>query len=253
MLLVSIHEVAPGHLSVVRRLRDDLARWGVERVTLLAVPHLHGTEPLVRSPETVRWLRQRADAGDEIALHGYYHRGRRPIQSALDRLRGSLLSAGEAECLSLTDRERPHLLARGKQLLEQLIEREVTGFVAPAWLEPRRFSRDLQDTGFAWHESGLWLERLATGRGRRTRIRGPVIGFASRRGPRRLAALAWAHAMTPIVDGMARAGIAPVRIALHPGDAASPRTMECAGEVVRRFARRHPTLPVSRGLDTWLS
>lgn len=241
MLLVSIHDVAPRHLATVARMRADLYRWGADKVTLLAVPNFHGTEPLRHAPETTAWLRAQADAGDEIALHGYYHRQRRPLSGLVARLRGRLLTNGEAECLSLSDDESGRILGKGKELLEELLGRRVSGFVAPAWLEPRRFDHQLRRAGFGWHETGMYVERLPVSWQSRRRIRTPVLGFATRSRLREWAAIAWVRGLTPLLEHRMRRSKTPIRIALHPGDATSDDVMACAEDTIRYLARRWPT------------
>lgn len=232
MLLASIHDIAPPHLAAARRLRDELERWGVGRATLLAVPNFHGEHPLGRCPETVRWLRARAAAGDEICLHGHLHRQGASIARPLDRLRAGLFTAREGECLSLSAEARRQMLDDERRRLEDLIGVAVRGFVAPAWLEPAGFAAHLEEAGFAWHEGSLWIERLA---GRRRRVRTPVIGFATRSRPRLLASLAWAALLAP---ALAAQRARPVRVALHPADAGSPAVMRAAARAARALARR---------------
>jgi len=235
-LLASIHDVAPPHLGAVRRLREELEGWGVGRATLLAVPNFHGENPLGGCPETVRWLRARAAAGDEICLHGHLHRQRAaPGQRVrpLDRVRAALFTAHEGECLSLSAEARRRMLDDERRRLEDLIGAGVRGFVAPAWLEPPGFAAHLEEAGFAWHEGSLWIERLAGGR---ARVRTPVIGFATRSRPRLLASLAWAALLAP---ALAAQRARPVRVALHPADAGSPAVMRAAARATRALARRH--------------
>jgi uncharacterized protein len=235
MLLVSIHDVAPPHLDVVARMRDDLARWGAARVTLLAIPDYHGRAPLERSPHTGRWLRRSAEAGDEIALHGYHHRQRGSIPSRLDRLRARALTAGEGECLALAEVDRRRMLHQGRRIVEDAIGRAVEGFVAPAWLEPRGFGRHLAAAGFHWHEGSTWIERLDPG----ARTLAPVIGFATRTRAREIASRAWAAGIAASLAPLATRGLAPIRIALHPADATSPAVMRAIERLVRWAAARY--------------
>jgi uncharacterized protein len=240
-LLVSLHDVAPPHLRVLRRLRDELERWGVARATLLVVPEYHGV-PLEGSPETLAWLRARVAAGDEVALHGCVHRQRGRIPRWRDRVRARLFTAGEGECLAQSDGEREAMLIEGKRRLEQVYGRPVRGFVAPAWLEPAGFGAHLAAAGFRWHEGSGWLEHRpppVTGTGWR-RQRGPVIGFATRSRARLLASLAWARLVAPAAAGLARRGGIPARVAFHPADAGSAAVTRQLERVVRRLAAALP-------------
>jgi predicted deacetylase len=234
-LLVAIHDVAPVHLDTVARLRETLAGWGVAQVTLLAVPHFHGGTPLGRSPATLAWLRARAEAGDEVCLHGHFHVQRRAIPRRLDRLRARLWTAGEAECLALGAVARARMLVDEKRALEDQLGCAVPGFVAPAWLEPRGFGRELARAGFGWHEGSTWIERLDDSTTTRWRL--PVIGFATRTWTREQAACAWARLAAPFVDAAARLGLAPARVAFHPADVGSARVMRVAERAVKQLLR----------------
>jgi hypothetical protein len=237
-LLASIHDVAPPHLEAARRLRDFLGVRGVERATLLAVPNFHGAHPLEDSGETVRWLRERAAAGDEVCLHGGTHRQERSIGLRGDRLRSALLTAGEGECLALDPAGRARLLGDGKRRLEDLLGAPVYGFIAPAWLEPRGFGDDVRAAGFRWHEGSLWVESFAAGDGKARRRYAPVIGFATRTRARLLASVAWGTLLAPALAWMAARMTAgrqrtPARVALHPSDLGSPLVLATAARVLK--------------------
>jgi len=251
-LLASIHDVAPPHLAAARELRARLGSWGIPRVTLLAVPNFHGQHPLERAPDTVAWLRARADAGDEICLHGDVHCQRAPVVRAGDRVRAALFTEGEGECLALSGEARTRMLVDGKRRLEDLLGRPIAGFVAPAWLEPRGFGAHLAVAGFRWHEGGLWIERLGPPlAGRARRYRTPVIGFATRTRLRLGAGLAWAGLLAPVLAAAAAAGLGPahVRVALHPGDRGSPAVLRAAERAVATLLRTHAPGTYDRALD----
>ncbi len=246
MLLVSIHDVAPRHLAAVRALRDAAQNWGADAVTLLAVPDFHGDGPLSESRSTVRWLRNQLAAGDEVALHGYFHRQRRRPADPLQRVRAALFTDREGECLTLTHGEQRHMLACGRAMLEDALDFPVRGFVAPAWLEPPAFDRALWDAGFAWHETATYLERFDDAGPRRVWL--PAIGFATRSPARQWASIGWGRALLPYVCRTATAG-QPVRVALHPGDAGCEPVMRCAERVVRALVERTRAATVAAWCD----
>jgi len=237
MLIVTIHDVAPPHLDAVVRLREACAGWGAERVTLLAVPDYHRKVRLRGSRATVRWVRERADAGDEIALHGIAHQQEAPVARRLDRLRAALLTDGEGEMLG-TGAACPLRIAAARADLEDLIGAQVAGFVAPAWLEPPGLGRLLARLEFQWHEDALSIVRLPAER----RV-APVIGFATRSGWRERAAVAWALASLPFAERWS-----PARVALHPSDLTSPVVMRTAERVIRALGARHRAVTTSEAL-----
>jgi hypothetical protein len=243
LLIATIHDVSPASLAACQRLRDALDHWGVDRVTLLAVPRFHHGVRLERDPGTVRWLRACVDAGDEVALHGDTHLERRRPRG-VDGLRARLWSAGEAEFLSLARGEREAALRRGKVVLENALGEAVRGFVAPAWLEPRPLANELRRAGFCWHETSTAIRAL----GDRRRLCSPVVGFATRTRTRELMALAWARALAGPIELAGRLGVAPARVALHPADTSSPVTMAAAARVLRAFASRLRSMTTAAAL-----
>ncbi len=233
MLVVSIHDVAPPFLPEVTALRARLGGWGVDAVTLLAVPDYHGRAPLDEHAATVRWLRRQATRGDEIALHGLVHRQEFPARRRRDRLRAAIFTAGEGEMLGAGQAD-PVRLAEARAALARMVGGPIDGFVAPAWLEPAGFEAVLARLGFVWHETAMSVARIA---GEARRWRAPVIGFATRSRWRERAAVAWARALTPVLERMPET--APVRVALHPGDLGSAAVMRAVERSVRRLMRRH--------------
>jgi predicted deacetylase len=245
LLAVAIHDVAPRWLPEVTALREALARWGVDRVTHLAVPHFHRGVRLVDHPATCRWLRDCAAAGDELALHGYHHLQRGTPAPLLDRLRARMWTAGEGECLD-PDGDLSDLLTRGRAELASILPFPAgsLGFVAPAWLEPRGFSSLLSRLGFAWHETSRFVERVSPSPSPARaphRLFSPVIGFATRTPLRESLSVAWARLLLATTfSPSSPARLSTLRIAVHPADLHSSRVMSALERSVRRaltFAR----------------
>ena len=249
VLVATLHDVAPRWLSEVRTLRAMLTRWGVARVTLLAVPHFHHGVRLVDDAATCAWLRERAAAGDEIALHGYHHVQDGAPESWRDRARARLWTAGEGECLRPAA-PLPELLGRGRAELASLLPHPPAGFVAPAWLEPRGFAPVLAALGFAWHETSRFVEALAAPSSSSSssaspapsprRIAVPAIGFATRSRLREALSLAWAQLLLT-----AAPRLSPLRLALHPADLGSPRVVATLEHLVRRAAPHYRAVTTS--------
>lgn len=196
---------------------------------MLVVPDYWGFWPLERFPQFTRWLRRRAGEGVEMLLHGYFHRDSSDHRSRLARWKATAWTDREGEFLGLARSEAASRLVRGRALLEGLLDQEVTGFVAPAWLYGAGARQALADLGFRIAEDHLkvWAPL-------RDRVlhRGPVISYASRSTRRAASSLAWSRAATVLLR---RQEI--VRVAIHPGDFDLP--------VLRR--------ELSRVLDTCLS
>lgn len=216
-LQVAVHDVAPRWLAEVRVLRELLGGWGVSRVTHLVVPHFHRGVRLADDGATVAWLRDRATAGDELALHGYHHVQATSPTGWTGRVRARLWTAGEGECLAPAAPLR-ELLSRGRDELARCLGVAPIGFVAPAWLEPPGLGALLSELGFAWHETSFSIEALPS----RRRLLAPVVGFATRTRARELASVAWAGVVLPVALARRRP---LVRIAVHPADLRSPRVL----------------------------
>lgn len=239
MLVVTIHDVAPAHLDAVSKLRFRLANWGVTSATLLAVPNYHERGCLEACARTVNWLRARARAGDEIALHGVTHRAKGPGKCIVDRMRARMWTAGEGEMVA-ANAPTSGALAVARDKLARLVGAPVRGFVAPAWLEPTDLAGRLAAVGFGWHETSMTLERLND----RTRVVGPVIGFATRSSFRMRAAITWSRALTPVVGRL----VSHARVALHPGDLGSSAVMTEAERVIRLLVKRYAVVTTSAAL-----
>ena len=247
MLLASIHDVAPKHLAAVARLRDAMLGWGVQRATLLVVPNYHG-QRLSSCPETLRWLRARVAAGDEVCLHGDEHRERGPVVGLAPQMRAALLSRGEAEYLSHPAVDIVQHLIVGKRSLEDAVGAAVAGFVAPSWLEPVGFGDHLRRAGFEWHESSLWIERLCPSPASDSRLHSPVLSFAGGSTFRRTASVAWVRTLRAPVSWWATRTGRVARVAIHPVDHDRPEVMQCAEDTLRLLARKLPNMGCSDAL-----
>lgn len=93
-LLVSIHDVTPATLTLVRELMDQLEANGLLPATLLVVP---GTGWKDRDVERLRALQSR---GAELAGHGWSHRAPH-IRGWKHRLHSAVISRDAAEHLAL--------------------------------------------------------------------------------------------------------------------------------------------------------
>ncbi|MBU6266926.1 MAG: polysaccharide deacetylase family protein [Sphingomonadales bacterium] len=231
-LLGSIHDVGPRFAEQTARLHDLLARQlGGPRFAMLVVPDHWGEAPLSAAPAFRRQLRDWADSGIEMFVHGWFHRDH-ARHSGMARLRASTMTASEGEFLGLERAVAAQRMADGKALVEDIIGRPATGFIAPAWLYGPGAREALDASGFALAEDHMRVWQPGTGR---IVARGPVITWASRSRPRQLSSLA--------VAALARHGLhrlRTVRIAVHPGDTTVPALMDSIERTFAAFAARRP-------------
>lgn len=232
LLLASIHDVGPRFEREIDQLAEQLSRiLGGPKFAMLVVPDHWGEAPLAANPAFQRRLREWADAGVEMFVHGWFHKDQAEHWGAAS-LKAKHLTAGEGEFLGLTRAEAGRRMADGRKLVEDAIGRSAAGFIAPAWLYGPGAMAALADTGFALAEDHMKVWQPATGM---VLAKGPVITWASRTRPRQLSSLFFA--------GLARAVLHPqkvMRIAVHPGDTAVPALIESIEATYAAFAKHRP-------------
>jgi predicted deacetylase len=229
-LLASIHDVSPCFESAVDRLADRFqALLGAPRFAMLVVPNYWGRAHLADAPAFRTRLRRWSDQGVEMILHGWSHHDELRHETAAAAFKARHLTAGEGEFLGLSRAEAKRRLEGGRALLEDVIGRPVTGFVAPAWLYGLGARRALRQAGFAFAEDHFRVWRPADDA---VLCRGPVVTWASRSAARQASSLAFA--------ALARQALKPlptVRVAVHPGDAEVPAILASIDRTIGALAR----------------
>jgi predicted deacetylase len=214
---VSIHDVSPRYEAEVEHAILLCRARGVNP-GLLVVPNLHGRAPLEQAPRYVRRLRELAQEGCQILLHGLYHRARPAhAQSSENRsrigrwLRQQVASAGEAEFGELNLEQAGAHLDAGLSLFAEL-GLPVHGFVPPAWIMPRRLLPALAERRVRYTENHFDVIDPVSGRRRAS----AVMNFATRSRTRLLSSVAYVRAARALRH------VLPLRIAIHPPDLRSP-------------------------------
>ena len=233
--IVTLHDVSPRTLAACQRLRDALEAAEERAATLLVIPDHDGGHPLLRHAATVRWLRARLAAGDELAQHGHLHLAGRPPPGRFARLTAALLTRGEGECLGQSWAERAEMLGPVRRRLEDAAGTRLAGFVPPALLAPTGLDQTLARHGLQRHE----LRALPHGRRRRA----PVLTFAGGARARIAASRAYVGALAPLAR---RAAL--VRLALHPCDDAEPAVRTQALALAARVAATHAVVTTAAAL-----
>ncbi len=230
LLLASIHDVSPLFEREVDTLADLFAaKLGGPNFAMLVVPDHWGRAPLREAPAFQRRLREWADAGVEMFVHGWFHKDLAD-HTGLASFKARHMTAGEGEFLGLDAAEATRRMAEGKALIEDVIGRPAAGFIAPAWLYGDGARAGLDACGFALAEDHLRVWQPGSGR---ILARGPVVTWASRSRPRQLSSLA--------VASLARLGLhgqRVVRVAAHPGDTTVPALMDSIARTLGSFAAR---------------
>lgn len=239
-LLASIHDVSPRFESEVDALVDLLQPHVGDSIAMLVVPNHWGDAPIVPGSRFAARLRSWAERGFEMFLHGFYHRDQSSHASASNRVRARFMTAGEGEFLGLPVGEAKVRLEHGRRLLEDVIGKPMTGFVAPAWLYGPAAHRALTDAHVAIAEDHLRVWSPASGK---VLARGPVITWASRSRSRLASSLAAASALR-------RAPIRALRVGVHPPDIRHPALVRSIDKTLRIAKRKRTAAGYSDLLNT---
>lgn len=232
LLLASIHDVGPRFEREVDQLAGQLTEiLGGPKFAMLVVPDHWGEAPLAENRAFQRRLRDWADQGVEMFVHGWFHKDLSQHSGAA-AFKAKHMTAGEGEFLGLSRAEASRRMADGRKLVEDAIGRSAAGFIAPAWLYGDGALEALKDNGFALAEDHMKVWQPETGK---VLAKGPVITWASRSVPRQLS--------SRLVASLARNFLHPqkvMRIAVHPGDTRVPALIDSIGQTFSAFAARRP-------------
>jgi predicted deacetylase len=208
-LCVSLHDVAPATLPACREVLALLDRLRIGPVALLVVPDYHGLGRADRDERFCDFLRARARRGDEIVLHGYFHRDPDALTHGFrDWLERRVYTDFEGEFARLDANVARARLLRGLAVLRSA-GWQPSGFVAPAWLMSPGTCDALEGMPLRYYATrdNLWM--LAGER----RLHAPSLVVSTRNAWRRALSVPWNCA------ALARHLDAPVlRAALHPAD-----------------------------------
>jgi predicted deacetylase len=227
-LLVAIHDVSPLTLEASRRAVALVESEGVplRALTLLVIPRHDDRAPLDRHGPTRDWLRQLADSGVCLAMHGLTHRMegrvRNPARWALARG----FARGQGEFLLSDRNDFARRLEASRAIFRRAgLDEALSGFVPPAWLLSKAALAEVKQSGFAYYERISGIVFLDVVRARR------LIGFGS---------LTAIEARTTIIYGRWQSQRAPVdtRLAIHPADMARPSTVHAIRTILQTFRNR---------------
>jgi len=227
-LLASIHDVGPRFEREVDAIVDRLTvALGGPHFAMLVIPDHWEQAKLSQAPGYGAKLRDWADAGVEMFLHGWTHRDDSPRKGFAQKH----MTAGEGEFAALSFADAASRIAAGRALVEDAIGRPVAGFIAPAWLYSDGAKRAVAEAGFALAEDHMKVWQPVTGR---VIARGPVITWASRSRARIRSSLIAARAARATLGALPT-----VRVAVHPGDTHVPALLDSIDATLARFARTH--------------
>jgi predicted deacetylase len=244
-LLVSIHDVGPGFERQIDKLAGLLTdTLQCSRFAMLVVPDHWGCHPIRSGTPFASRLRAWSDSGIEMFVHGWYHRDAATHRGA-SGLKARYMTAGEGEFLGISYNEAARRMEEGRALVEEIIGRKTSGFIAPAWLYGQGARDALRDSTFAIAEDHMKVWIPQTGK---VVARGPVITWASRSNARTASSLAFATLARKALNPMRT-----VRVAVHPGDVSKASILSSIETTLRWFARHRQTEHYKSLLeDNWL-
>lgn len=207
-----LHDIAPETWDDYREFVEAIDRLSTRHgripMTWLVVPDFHGRGECQHSQRLRRVLDSRLTLGDELVLHGYFHRDDAPSPRTPRQFYMRRVYTWEGEFFTLDRAAAGELLDRGMAQFEACGWPH-GGFVAPAWLMSGGTREALTDRPFCYTSDPQRLYHLPTFEA----IDAPSIVWSARS--------AWRRQMSRVVSALQyrRAAEAPLlRLALHPVD-----------------------------------
>jgi predicted deacetylase len=237
-LLVSLHDVSPLTLPDCEAARALLADAGLTpaSLTVLVVPRHEGRAAIDEDPPTVRFLRDLAEGGATLVMHGLSHRMPGRAWSPLGFVRGHVFARGQGELLRATAEETTRALDEGAAILRRAgLEAATRAFVPPAWLLSRAAREVIARAGFDFYE-------VFAGIVQGQRVRAPrVIGWGSLNAIEAVGTALYAGIQT-------RLPVADTRLAVHPADLRRPAQRRAIARALARLLPRTRPLSYARYL-----
>lgn len=243
-LVVSLHDVSPLTRSRCEQILWDLSKWGVDQISLLAIPNHHGRAPIRKDSSFQSWLTQQVATGHEPVLHGYLHqRQKRRVDSSFSKLSTEIYTAGEGEFFDLSFASAAKLLRDGLADLG-FLPRKVIGFVAPAWLLSEAAEKAVRSAGFVYTTrvgSVRIFEPLSE-------IKSRSLVWSTRAEWRVSASLYWNNALA-----IAKSSAPVLRVSIHPGDVEQRRVWEQIRKIIASACRERECMSYEHLVETWKS
>lgn len=219
-LVVSLHDFHPGSRVRIERQVRELRELGVPHTSILVVPQFHYGRATSADAASVAFLEERAAAGDDLVLHGYYHQQQGHDLTTL--FWSTMYTAGECEFLDLSEGEAGHRIELGRKLWDDQ-GWPLHGFIAPAWLMPEKQDQMLRRLGFLYTTRLRSVKILPKGTVTETQS----LCYSTRSYLRRAGSYYW----NPILFGRLR-GKSLIRLSLHPDDLEFPELRQQIREIV---------------------
>jgi predicted deacetylase len=227
-LLVSLHDVSPLTLEPSQeavRLLEDLGV-GPAQLSVFVIPFHEGKTPLDQHPPTVAFLRDLADRGARLVMHGLTHRMTGRAWTPAGLCRAHLFARGQGEMYRCTTADAEARIDQARDILARAgLSSAAQAFVPPAWLLSAAAHAVVAAAGFEFFElfGGIIY--------RKQRLARRVIGWGS---------LGELEARVTALYAELQHRLPPVdtRLAVHPVDITRGSQRRAIARVVGRLLPR---------------
>ncbi|MEM6821391.1 MAG: polysaccharide deacetylase family protein, partial [Verrucomicrobiota bacterium] len=205
-LIVSLHDFHAGSREEISEQIDFLSELGVKNYSILVVPRFHKAPIISEDEASMAFLKERYEMGDDLVLHGFFHH-------SIDNRAASLFwnriyTNCESEFLDLSPGEMKHRIELGQGIWHEN-DWKLSGFIAPAWLMPKKRESVLKKLGFVYTN---YLRSISLIQ-KRKRVKAQSLCYSTRASWRRTVSLSWNQAL---FDRLRHRDL--IRLSLHPND-----------------------------------
>ena len=231
-LLVSLHDVSPLTVEACQDAVTMLSDLGVgpAALTVFVIPHHDGQTTIDTHAPTVKFLRELADAGACLAMHGLTHRMPGRAFSPAGIVRAHIFARGQGELYKSDAADARRRLDEGMAVLRRAgLDEATRAFVPPAWQLSRAAREVVEGAGFDFYErfGGIVQDGGLRARG--------LIGWGSLNPVEAAATAIWASAQS-------RRSPADTRLAIHPADMRRAGQTRAIRRVLQRMLPRMRTV-----------
>ena len=213
---IAVHDVTASSIEQIEKIQSFLNALDIKKATYLIIPKYHDKESIHEIKDRLKILA----CGQEIALHGFTHKGKPTAPYSAMKL----ITDGEGEFISYADlKER---LARGIGLLQEARIPPI-GFIPPAWLIHKKDISVLYSYPFTFLNTRHFVYDLVN----KKRYLAPVVTYSSR---------GLLQTLSIAVFKVHLALIEPcklIRIAIHPKDIDMPKKMHILKDELIRLKK----------------
>lgn len=146
-LIVSFHDFHQKSHELYFQFYESLKVLGIHRISILAVPKMHYQEDLSNNKEASNWLLEMQKRGNDICLHGLYHKVISVKGGIISQLIGNIYTDREGEFLNIDAKNARQRILDGLEVLKR-IGIYPLGFTPPAWLISKECIKELKNLGF---------------------------------------------------------------------------------------------------------